>query len=549
MTDLGSRLQFNYKGRTSTLQSFADIAAWIQERKNRFPTKARMEEQKENQRQLKVSQQAKRQALKESNKSKELAKPMEKQKPTTNFKGEAESKDGEKGCIVTAEAAKSKSKLEKLRKELRKQEKRIAKAEAKASRLQSEANKYQPEGFVHLAETTNIKRLDSDRPDEEVIDEIQEIRLEVVSQAICTEPTSALHKASETKNWIISTESEDLKPKDKSPNPSLDQGKLSSGKANDKSTPEEAVAEYHDIKLEDIELPTEPFTLPLEMNSSSARNGEEVGREPFALPLEVKSSSTTNGEEVGREPFSLPLEVKSSSTTNGEEAGSGDGNSLLTGDNAIVKLTTNPLAPVSHPSPVCNEEQVLSGQNAQPHPIESAISQSTSAFSSTQPPIDPEVAILINSDGQSISSVDSSSNTDSGDDITSSSGSSSSSSSSATPEAQPVRRALAPPNKRRQNQPAKNICHSFVNNRGFCRKGQRCRYRHELPGSRPTSQGRKKNTSIRELGGKSQRISLYQRVRSYLNPPFSCIVLAEEISDIARSSRDKAGAGGEKAER
>lgn len=527
MTDLGSRLQFNYKGRTSTLQSFADIAAWIQERKNRFPTKARMEEQKENQRQLKASQQAKRQALKESNKSKELAKPMEKQKPTTNFKGEAESKDGEKGCIVTAEAAKSKSKLEKLRKELRKQEKRIAKAEAKASRLQSEANKYQPEGFVHLAETTNIKRLDSDRPDEEVIDEIQEIRLEVVSQAICTEPTSALHKASETKNWIISTENEDLKPKDKSPNPSLDQGKLSSGKANDKSTPEEAVAEYHDIKLEDIELPTEPFTLPLEMNSSSARNGEEVGREPFALPLEVKSSSTKNGEE----------------------AGSGDGNSLLTGDNAIVKLTTNPLAPVSHPSPVCSEEQVLSGQNAQPHPIESATSQSTSALSSTQPPIGPEVAILINSDGQSISSVDSSSNTDSGDDITSSSGSGSSSSSSATPEAQPVRRALAPPNKRRQNQPAKNICHSFVNNRGFCRKGQRCRYRHELPGSRPTIQGKKKNTSIRELGGKSQRISLYQRVRSYLNPPFSCIVLAEEISDIARSSRDKAGAGGEKAER
>lgn len=489
-----------------------------------------MEEQKENQRQLKAGQQAKRQALKESNKPKQLVKPMEKQKPPTKVKEEAESKDGEKGCVLTTEAAKSKAKLEKLRKELRKQEKRIAKAEAKASRLQSEANKYQTEGFVHLAETTNIKRLDSDRPDEEVNDENQEIRLEVVSKAICTAPASALHEGSETKNWIISSENEDLKPKDKSPDPPLDESKLSSEKADDKSTPEKAVAENHDIKLEDIELPNEPFTLPQEVNSSSARNGEEVGRDPFALPLEVKSSSTKNGEE----------------------AGSGDDSSLLTGDNAILKLTTNPLAPVSHPSPVCKKEQVLSEQNAQSRPIESATSQSTSALSSTQPPVGPEVVILMNPDGQSIFSVDSPSDTDSGDDITSSSGSSSSSSSSATSEAQPVRRALAekgPPNKRRQNQPAKNICHSFVNNRGFCRKGRRCRYRHELPEGRPTGQGKKENTSVRELGGKNQRISLYQRVRSYLNPPFPCIVVADEVSDIARSSRDKAGAGGEKAER
>lgn len=480
-----------------------------------------MEEQKENQRQLKASQQAKRQALKESNKPKHLVKPVEKQKPTTKVKGEAESKEGEKGCVVTTEAAKSKAKLEKLRKELRKQEKRIAKAEAKASRLQSEADKYQPEGFVHLAETTNTKILDSDRLDEDVNDETQEIRLELVSQAICKAPTSALHKDSETKNWITSTENEDMKPKDKSPDPPLDESKLSS---------EKAISEQHDIKLEDIKLPTEPFTVPLEANSLSARNGEEVGSDPFALLLEVNSSSTKNGEE----------------------AGSGDGGSLLTGENAIVRLTTNPLTPVSHPSPVCKKEQVLSEQNAQSHPIESETNQRTSALSSTQPSIGPEVAKLINHDDQSVSSVDSSSDTDSGDDITSSSGSSSSSSSSATQEVQPVRRALAEKgslNKRRQNQPAKNICHSFVSNRGFCRKGQRCRYRHEIPEGRPIGQGKKENTGIRELGGKNQRISLYQRVSSYLNPPFPCIVVANEFSDIARSSRNKARAGGEKGER
>lgn len=477
---------------------------------------ARIEEQKENQRQLKASQQVKRQAPKESTKPRQLAKPMEKQKPTAEIKEEAEFKDGKKKSIPTAEAAKSKAKLEKLRKELRKQEKRIAKAEAKASRLESEANKYQSESFVDLraAETTKIKRLDSDRPDEGVIDEIQEIKLEVVSQATCIAQAPAPHEDSETKNWIIATEHEDLKTKniklpiEKSPDPPLDESKLSSGKADDKSTPETAVAENYDIKLEDVELPIESFTLTLEVNSSPSKNGKE--------------------------------------------AGSGDGNSLLTGDDEIAELTTNPLAPVSHLSPVCKKEQLRSEQNSQPLPTESATSQSASALSCTQPPSDLEVAILIDSDDQSISPIDSSSNTDSGDDITSSSGSSSSSSSSATREAQPARRALAekgPPNKRRQNQPAKNICHSFVNNGGFCRKGQRCRYRHELPEGWPTGQGKKKNNSIRELAGKNQRISLYQRVRSYLYLHFPCTVVADEISNIARSSRDKAGAGEEKAGR
>lgn len=460
-----------------------------------------MEEQKENQRQMKASQQTTRQDLKESNKPKHLVKPVEKQKPTAKVKGEAESKDGEKGCVVTTEAAKSKAKLEKLRKELKKQEKRIAKAEAKASRLQSEADKYQLEGFVHQAETTNTKILDGDRLDEDFNDEIQEIRLESVSQAICTAPTSALHKDSETKNWITSTENEDMKPKEKSPHPPLAESKLSS---------EKAVAEQHDIKLEDIKLPTELFTIPLEANCPSARNGEEVGSDPFTLPQEVNSSSTKNGEE----------------------AGSGDGGSLLTGENAIVKLATNPLTPVLHLSPVCKKEQVLSEQNPQSYPIESETSQRNSTLSITQPSIGPEVTKLRNHDDQSVSSVDSSSDTDSGDDTTSSSGSSSSSSSSATPDALPVRRALAEKeslNKRRQNQPAKNICHSFVSNRGFCRKGQRCRYRHEIPEGRPIGQGKKENTGFRELGGKNQRISLYQRVSSYLNPPFPCIVVADGL--------------------
>lgn len=515
MADLGFRLQFSYKGRTSNLQSFAEIAAWIEERKNRFPTKARVEEQKENQRQLKASQQAKRQVLKESTKPKQLAKPVEKQKATTEVKEEVESKDGEKKGAVTAEAAKSKAKLEKLRKELRKQEKRIAKAEAKASRLESEANKYQPGDLEPTIATgaTKIKRSESEGPD-------REIKLEVVGQATFAAPTSAPHEdyssnkaggnVGETDHWIETTKNEDSKPinvkllVDKSSDFPLDASKLLSEKADDKSTPEKAVSENHDIKLEDVELPIGPFTLSLQVDSSSIKNGEE--------------------------------------------AGSGDGDSISNEDNASAASAINPLTPISQPSPISKQEELHTEQNPQPHPTESVANQITSTLPNAQPPQD---AILINYEDQSTSPIDSLSTTDSEDDITSSSGSSSSSSSS-TPEAQPVRRALAekaPPNKRRQNQQAKNICRSFVSNRGFCRKGQRCRYRHELPESRPIGQGKRKNNSIREQGSKNQRISLYQRVSSHLNLSFPCAFVADKISNLARSSRDKAGAGGEKAER
>lgn len=465
-----------------------------------------MEEQKENLRQLKAIQQVKRQALKEPSKPSQLGKPVEKQKPATEVKEEAEYKDGEKGCVVTAEAAKSKAKLERLRKELRKQEKRIAKAEAKASRLEFEANKYQPGGLVPpiAAGATKIRRSDSDGPDEEEVnDEIQETKLEAVNQATCVAPKSATHedcssnKANgndhETENWIAWTENEDLKPKkiklpiDKPPEPPLDESELSSEKADVKSTPKKAVVENLDIKLDDVDLPIEPHTLSLQLDSSSTKNG---------------------GEAV-----------------------SGDNNSIPKENNACVASTANPPTPISQPSPICKEEELHSEKNAQPHLIGSAANQITPELASAQPSSDPKDAILINSDGQSISSIDSLATTDSEDDITSSSGSSSSSSSS-TPEAHPVRRALTekgPPNKGRQNQLAKNICHSFVNNRGFCRKGERCLYRHELPEGRPTRQVKRKNKSIREQRAKNQRISLYQRVSYCLSLPFPCVVLAAEI--------------------
>lgn len=504
--DLGFRLQFSYNGRTSTLHSSAEIAAWIEERKNRFPTKARVEEQKENQRQLKASQQTKWPDLKESAKPKQLAKPVEKQKQTTEVKEEAESKDGEKKCAVSAEAAKSKAKLEKLRKELRKQEKRIAKAEAKASRLESEANKYQPRDFEPTIPTgaTKIKRSESDGPDKE----FQEIKLEVVGQATFAAPISAPPEDSpsnkaggsvrETDNWIEMTKNEDSKPNnvklliDQTSEFPLDVSKLLSENADDKSTSEKAVSENRDIKLEDVELPIGPFSLSLQEDRSSIKNSED--------------------------------------------AGSGDGNSISKEDNASVASAINPLSPISQTSPICKQEELHAEQNAQPDTTESVANQITSTLPNAQPPSDPQDAILINYEDQSRSPIDSLSTTDSEDDITSSSGSSSSSSSSSTPEAQPIRRALverAPPNKRRQNQQAKNICRSFVSNRGFCRKGQRCRYRHELPEGRPISQGKRKNNSIREQGSKNQRISLYQRVSSYLNLPSPCVFVADKNFELS----------------
>ena len=116
------RLQFTYKGQTATLQSQSDIAAWIAERKKRYPTKARIKEAAEQKRQLQDAQRAANEARREK---------QEKRK--------AEIKDRQKLDDLNEAAQKAKLKAEKLRRQLKKEEKRIARAEAEAAKAKNEA--------------------------------------------------------------------------------------------------------------------------------------------------------------------------------------------------------------------------------------------------------------------------------------------------------------------------------------------------------------------------------------------------------------------------
>ena len=112
-------LQVNYRGRKSTLQSSSDIAAWIAERKKRFPTKARAAEAAEKKRQREESQ-----------KIANLARNERREKHIT----EAKEKKRRRRQKADEEATNGKRKVEKLRKQLEKEEKRIAKAEARTQK-------------------------------------------------------------------------------------------------------------------------------------------------------------------------------------------------------------------------------------------------------------------------------------------------------------------------------------------------------------------------------------------------------------------------------
>lgn len=149
------RISFEYKGQTSTLQSPAEITAWIAERKKRFPTKARAAEAAERKKQNEEAQRLARQAAKESQERRraEAKERQEKSKAEAKEKRdkqEAAAKEKRENSKETGivqhvsgdkddAALRAKLKVEKLRRRLEKEERRIAKAEAKAARNTAEA--------------------------------------------------------------------------------------------------------------------------------------------------------------------------------------------------------------------------------------------------------------------------------------------------------------------------------------------------------------------------------------------------------------------------
>ena len=107
------RLQFSYKGQSSTLKTASDIAAWIQERKKRFPTRARAAEAAERKQKIQDEERVSRRDRKED---------VRKKKESADQKRKDLDKE-----------AKAKLKAEKLRKQYEKAQQRVAELEAKKS--------------------------------------------------------------------------------------------------------------------------------------------------------------------------------------------------------------------------------------------------------------------------------------------------------------------------------------------------------------------------------------------------------------------------------
>jgi hypothetical protein len=137
-------VQFTFKGRTSALKSATEIALWIEERKKRYPTQARVEEKKK---ELEEAKKAK-------DKQREETQRQQRETRAQQERAKREQKEKEAGHADPIDAAvKAKLKAEKLRKKLLKEEKRVAKAEADAERARLKAEAIQQALTLNSDET------------------------------------------------------------------------------------------------------------------------------------------------------------------------------------------------------------------------------------------------------------------------------------------------------------------------------------------------------------------------------------------------------------
>ncbi|KAI5284852.1 hypothetical protein KEM54_001018, partial [Ascosphaera aggregata] len=179
-------LQFTYRGRTSKLQSAADIQAWIEERKKRYPTRARVERKKKEAEEKKAKiEEAKRLQKQERNR----VKMEQKMQPNDTLNA----------------TAKARLKAEKLRKKLLKEEAKVARAEAAEARKATESSQKGEvendagtvEGFV-VAEknSVQVQNMPSaepqvSKPEQELVNQVkQEVVPGTASLDVVEDPVS-----------------------------------------------------------------------------------------------------------------------------------------------------------------------------------------------------------------------------------------------------------------------------------------------------------------------------------------------------------------------
>lgn len=146
------RLQFTHNGLTSTLNTPTDLAAWIQERKNRFPTKARIEEkEKEKERRLAEARAARQEEA--ERRKKRHDEEIESQKKVKKEK-DGESQDDEQ----QRKREKYLAKAEKLRRKLEKSERKAAALAAGSSTAKPDSPAHDPTQATAAAESPGLNR-------------------------------------------------------------------------------------------------------------------------------------------------------------------------------------------------------------------------------------------------------------------------------------------------------------------------------------------------------------------------------------------------------
>ena len=407
----GFRLEFSYKGQTSTLHSPSELAAWIAERKKRFPTKARAAEAAERKKQHEQTQRLARQAAKDSQEQRraEARERHEEQKAEAKEKQDKQNAaikqkhhqslkiDGDQRSIGDKDTAalKARLKVEKLRKRLEKEEKRIAKAEAKASRATGE-------GDVSMNTTS-------------VVDSVFQ---------------------------------------------------------NKKRKRTDSFGEPEDGKLR-----SEGPLIKAESPQSSQR-------------VNILSNETNPILSANEEQKEISLAATDPTTAIKLEPNAGQ----------------NPLTPTSQPSIPDTDHPAHSLDLSGTQPP-SAVPDSSRANDETIEDID-----LSNGDSDLSLSDDSSDNSSSDEDNDSTSSEGSSSSSDDAPETAPAKRdgpvRVPPPKRENPNAKNRNICRHFLKS-GRCPRGEKCRFRHELP-EKGSGLPNERKGKVNEL--KKERKGLYQRV-------------------------------------
>ena len=405
------RLEFTYKGHTSTLQSPSELAAWIAERKKRFPTKARAAEAAERKKQHEETQRLARQAAKDSQERRragvrgrheeqkaEAKEKQDKQKAVVKQKHDHTiKKEGDQKSIGDNDAAalKTRLKIEKLRKRLEKEERRIAKAEAKAPRATGEADdSTNPIPFLNgVSQSKKRKRTDSlsEHGDSKLKSE------EIVIKAEPSQSSQGVHTLSNERNPILSTNEEQ----------------------------------------EEFIVAATDSTTPIKLEPNAAQN--------LLTPTSQPSIPDTD-----HPAHSLDLSGTRPPSAGPKSSGA-------------------------------NEEMME----------------------------DNEVS---NGDSDSSLSEDSSDVSSSDEDSDSTSSEGSSSSSDAAPETATSKRdgpvRVPPPKRENPNAKNKNICRHFLKS-GRCPRGDKCRFKHELPEKGSGSPAERKS---RISEPKKERKGLYQRV-------------------------------------